>query len=599
MKTKIYLSIIFVVWGLANTASAQESSVLMEAMNQEIQRGMQGLKLDNMPAPYYISYIISDASTLRISASLGAIVSSIEKPFRTCEGRVMIGENGFTNENFLDENSIYSYEVTNSALPLTGGPDDIRRALWLFTDGDYKSALTEYEAKKSAMSQQSLAEEEKDLPDFATAPVANIVQEFKKSEFRVAQMEALARKLSAVFLNYPEIQRSNVGITLFDARVSFASSEGSLAEYPVKIALLTATAWAQSSTGEYLNEEWVLMTPEPSDWPDDSVLRARVSIMADKLMLVREAPMIKESYSGPVLFEGQAAAELVVQKFFSDVAGLTAHRKPVASSYMVPAMAPDRFKENALESMMNKKVISRDLSFVAYPRLSSYMNIPLVGSSFVDAEGVPTPDSVVLIDRGMMNNLLSGRTPTPKISQSNGHARPAISNGGIIAANGASVVKMVNHNPLTKADAKTMKEKLIAAAKEEGLDYAYIVRKVTSFPAQSGASSSGTSGLTKPIEVYRVWVADGREELVSMAELDGVSVKSFKRVVATSIEEQVYNTLVDPVRVYVFSWDFNTTGVPSSFILPQGILLEDLEIKPAKRDLVKTPPVVDNPLQTK
>jgi hypothetical protein len=598
MKTNIFLLTIFVAWGVAHTALGQQNSVLMEAMNQEIQRGMQGLKLDQMPAPCFISYTISEASTLEITASLGAILSSSEKPFRTVEGRVLVGENGITNENFLDESSLYRYEITINSLPLSGNKDDIRRAIWLTTDKDYKSAVSEYEAKKSAISQQSLPEEEKDLLDFIAVPASNIIQDFRNSEFNKSQMETLARNLSAVFLGYPAIHNSNVSIVLYDARVSFASSEGTTAVYPLKIAMLTAKAWSQGSTGENFNEEWVLFTPESADWPEESVLQAGVKSVADKLVLLLDAPMVKESYSGPVLFEGQAAAELVVQKFFSDVNGLTAIRKPVAESYMVTMMSPDRFKENGLESMMNKKVISRDLSFIAYPQLSSYNNIPLVGSSIVDAEGVATPDSVVLVDRGMMKNLLSRRTPTPKISHSNGHARPAISNGGIIAAQGPSVVKLINHNPLTMADTKTMKEKLIAAAREEGLDYAYIVRKVASFPAQQ-SSSSGSLSISKLLEVYRVWVADGREELVSMAELDGISVKSFKRVIATSTEEQVYNTLVDPVRVYLFTWEFKTAGVPSSFILPNGILLEDLEIKPAKRDLVKTPPVVDNPLNAK
>ena len=54
--------------------------------------------------------------------------------------------------------------------------------------------------------------------------------------------------------------------------------------------------------------------------------------------------------------------------------------------------------------------------------------------------------------------------------------------------------------------------------------------------------------ISKSIQVYRVDISNGNEELVSFAEIQGISTKSFKRLLGTSTKMQVYNTMVQPVN---------------------------------------------------
>src|SRR5204862_5460554 len=75
---------------------------------------------------------------------------------------------------------------------------------------------------------------------------------------------------------------------------------------------------------------------------------------------------------------------------------------------------------------------------------------------------------------------ICARTPTLKMKQSNGHARAAINNGGIKTVLAPGVIKLTNVNPATNVDKNKLKQMLLAAAKEEDLEYAYIVRKVVS-----------------------------------------------------------------------------------------------------------------------
>lgn len=148
--------------------------------------------------------------------------------------------------------------------------------------------------------------------------------------------------------------------------------------------------------------------------------------MAKNLTLITTAPVVNEPYCGPILFEGQAAAELFVQKFFGNKTGLVAVRKPLVENQQVISMSPDRVKENTLEAMMNKKIMSRDITIEALPTLTSFQNIPLIGHYLIDAEGVKAPEKLVLIENGVLRNLICNRTLTVKMKQSNGHARAAL-----------------------------------------------------------------------------------------------------------------------------------------------------------------------------
>jgi hypothetical protein len=205
----------------------------------------------------------------------------------------------------------------------------------------------------------------------------------------------------------------------------------------------------------------------------------------------------------------------------------------------------------------------------------------------------------------VLKNLLCSRTPTLKMKQTNGHARPALSNGGIKTVTGPGVIKMTNNNSATSVDMKKLKEMLIAAAKEEDLDYAYIVRKVVSDAAGIESENNvyyyGGSepkvDLSKTIRVYRVKVSDGSEELVGLAEIQGLSTKSFKRLIASSSEMQVYNTMIQPINIDLNNWEYNLTGMPASFILPEGLLFQELDIVKEKQGVVKNTPVVTNPIR--
>ena len=85
---------------------------------------------------------------------------------------------------------------------------------------------------------------------------------------------------------------------------------------------------------------------------------------------------------------------------------------------------------------------------------------------------------------------------------------------------------------------------------------------------------------TNPILIYRVNVEDGEEQLVRSAMLSNFSLSSLRRVYSASTEQFLYQR----------------GGVPASYIVPQALIFEELEIEQQKQSYTPKLPVVSSPL---
>jgi hypothetical protein len=259
--------------------------------------------------------------------------------------------------------------------------------------------------------------------------------------------------------------------------------------------------------------------------------------------------------------------------------------------------------ENLLEGLTDKKIISRDLTIKSNPGMSSYNNIKLIGKYQVDAEGVKPPDELVLVENGVLRNFINGKTPTLKSAGSNGHCRTALENGGVTSLVGPGVITVTSVNTMSKED---LKKKLLSAAKEEDLEYAYIIRKIEDPNTQIdpgdesmsyyGGGSDGKKSTSKLLYVYRISVKDGSEELVRTVKIDGFSIKSFKRILGSANSQFVYNAVIKGSNSYFSSWNWGLNGILASFIIPDGILFEELDLQKDKKSVLSKPPLVSNPV---
>ena len=576
-----------------------------KAMQDEIDRNMSQLKLDKLKSPYYVSYMITDAVLYNVNTQLGAVVQVVDKPYRNQQSTVLVGNNTRNNLNFVNENSLFGWYGGSIDIPLSPKENNynaIRRSLWIDTDNKYKTAAEVYEAKLAAINQQNLPAEEVNLIDFSNIATQKNMLPSQKTNINKSQLETLAKELSAVFTAYSNITKSGANIYVYNTDVLFLSSEKAQYKVPFSLVCVRVYAEAVATDGEPLMDYIQLLVSTPEQLPSADILKKQVQTMASNLELLRNAPVIGESFSGPVMFEGEAVGEIVAQCFIDNPNGLLASRKAIVGN---PAFARNygRYlpKENNLEQLTGKKVISRDITISAVDNQKEYKGVPLIGYYTIDAEGTNVPEKTTLIEDGVLKNLLTDRIPTLKNAQSNGHKRFALTDGSLSAVLGAGVIEL---NSSSAQSYEQLKAALIAAAKEEDYEYAYIVRKIANPMANvSGLSAYMPSsdvafGISRPVYIYRISVKDGKEELVRSSKISDLSLKSFKRIVGVSSEKQVYNTLLKGKQRNYYSWrsEFDLYGIPTSFIVPQAIVFQELEVEKDKTIVLKKETMVPNPM---
>jgi hypothetical protein len=565
------------------TADSTEN-VIMRAMRDELQRNMENLEYKDYSKPFFISYAIADAHTLSVNATLGSLITSNVSHLRDWIVRVMIGDYQMTDENFEDIMASDLDIPQYHQLPLDNDYYGIRRSLWESTDGVYKSASQTYKNKITAMKENNITPEDLPMADFSHTPVVKKNIPGMKFDFKKNKYENIARELSSIFNNYPEIYYSDVTIIMYYADIYFINSEGTEVTLPLSLCSLVVSAQTIADDSEVINNQIIYYFSRPEDYPDLKLLKKDAEDMVNNLIALRSADVFEDSYSGPILITDQAVARLLAYNLFTGSNSLIAYREPL---YANPQMAMYYGQTSfSTESKIGKKIISDYLSVTAQPRLNKYNDIDLLGSFYADAEGVIPPDNLVLIENGILKTLLNDRTPTKKIKESNGHNRYAIMNRGFTKQIGPGVILI----SCTEGKSKEgLKNELIEKAKEQNLDYAIIIKPV----------SLETN--YRPVNIYKVSLEDGSEKLIRSVNLENLGDNNLKNIVSLSNNKIVYNTVFpEGISSNMFS-SFTSgmdiiNGLPSSFIVPDALLLEEIEIEGINKPLSGNLPIVDNPV---
>lgn len=584
------------------------SVMAFQAMEDELSLNMSQLKLDNLQVPYYISYLITDAKTYNVEASLGGIIESQLSPSRNLETTVLVGNHQHNNLNYSAGMNMYYFGGDGISLPISAEDNynSIRSKLWASTDQQYKEAAKQLEEKNTTIEEQNIPQEEIELPDFSSIPVQTTIVDSPKENINSKDLEKMAKELSMIFADYPHFTESSVNITVNQADALYLNSEGVKYKSPASIVNISVFAATVTDDGESLADKTTIYSNSLSQLPDMQNLKEQVKSMASLLEQLRVAPVLSndELFKGAVMFEEEAVGYLVSKSFFG-ASGLSAKRKKIEKeSSAIPYFSlfgGGENSENKLENQIGKTVISKDLSINVIDKTKTYNNIPLIGYYEVDAEGVSSSENLPLITHGVLQNLLTDRIPTQKFRQSNGHKRLSLSRYDVNTFIAPGVVEITSKK--TTSNDK-MKKQLMALGKKEKAEYVYIIRKIDENFSTSNMIVNMTRMMSgdksiKPLYVYRVSVSDGSETLVRMANLSNISLESFKDVVAVSDKQQVYNTTLQESSGMMSFFSGSGNGVPVSFIYPNAIILNELELKKDRSIILNKKPITKNPLLVK
>ena len=580
MKTRsrlaTWVAALFSVCVLAAATAGED--VLMQAMREEMTRTLEELQMEDLEAPYFVSFTVQDKAQMGAQANFGALLSSNESRNRTLTVEVRVGDPSFDNTNFS-----FGPSIQTAALPLEDDVAEIRRQIWLGTDAAYKRALESIAAKHAALQNETRSEE---LGDFSAAERFDYSEESNRDLPALRELETLTRRLSELFTRMPEIKESAATASVGHQRTYYLNSEGSSFTRNDPSALVRVTAQSQAADGTELHDFVVAYGNAWDAIADEDDLAGRVNEMGQSLAARRSAAAM-DNYIGPVLFEGQAAAELFAQVLVPRIVGI---RPPDVLGRFTgfPGASGNPFVDK-----IGARVMARSLSLVDDPTLRGG---GFSGGRAVDDEGVSTRITS-LVENGILKTLLTTRNPVRGIDVSSGSRRgfgPSASNLVLTTRQGMSREELL--------------AELMVLVGESQAEYGIIVRRLGTpgfRPAANLASIFG-GGLQQvtvenSIQAYKVY-PDGQEELIQIAQFAGIADSLLKEVVAASDSSTVYTFGISgfgggaQIRVEIGGVPFGMFGGGRSIgsVSVPDLLFEEVSMRKPKGN-VPNPPVASHP----
>jgi predicted Zn-dependent protease len=559
----------------AVAGAAPEADPLLAAMRDELARS-RAIKVPGLDSPYYIEYALDDGWSFSVSASLGGVIDVRREHFRIPEIKVRVGDYGFDNSNYVGSGFSFGSRYFTGRFPLEDIYAVLRRYLWLDTDSAYKSAVEALSRKRAALRNVAAGER---LDDFARAQPLKRVEEVTREQIDEEAWTARVRALSAIFSRFPQIKNSSVDLETVQTGHYYANSEGAEVRVPERVMYVRARAQAQAQDGMSVRDAETFHALDFDRMPAEGELERAIAALAEHTAALGEAPK-GEAYTGPVLFEGVAAAQL-----FAEVLGrnLTLTRRPV-----IEPGRPGAFPYSELEGRQGARILPEWIDVVDDPTQTDWRGRALFGSYKVDREGIE-PQPLSIVEAGVLKAFLLTRQPVRGFSASNGRARLP----GAYGANTAAISNLFVHATETATPAE-LKKKLLEICRMRNKPYGIVVRKMD-FPSSasleetrrllSGAGQSGSHPVSMPVLVYKVW-EDGREELVRGLRFRGLNARSFKDILAAGDDEQVFDFLNNSAPFALMG--AGGFAAETSVAAP-SVLIDDLELQPMEDELPKLP----------
>ena len=572
---------------LAGAQGTVTDDVILRAMRDELERSRK-LRVGSGTAdevPYFISYALSDNQDFSVSATMGAITNSSRNAARVPSVEVRVGSYDFDNTGHIFSGLYSGSRFDMEAWPLDNDYQNLRESLWLATDHAFRAGAESIGRKRAALS--NAAAQPDRLPDFSKAEPVIGVRAPSRPAIDEAVWKARVSKLSALFNSYPEILASGVELALSLGTSYYVNSEGTNLRYPDSVAWLVARAEGQCPDGMIIRDGLSVQALEADQMPADDELERGVRALAERVSARVKAPAGDSQYTGPVLFEPLAGAQLFAQLLGDNLRSL---RKPVSE----PGR-PVNFTASEFETRMNARVLPEWLDVVDDPTQVSFQGRPLAGYYEFDMEGVKAKQ-VQVIEKGILRSFLTTRLPVRGAPVSNGHARLPGANGTRSA--GISNLFVRASRSVTFAD---LKARLIQMCKDRDKPYGMLVRRLD-FPysstgselqnllAASRQSGGSVRAVSPPVLIYRVYT-DGREELVRGMRFTGISSRTLREIEDASAETAVFEYVANGAPLSLLG----SGGVlaPASVVAP-GLLFEELELERGQEQLQK-PPLVPPP----
>ncbi len=523
---------------VAESAPSSVKDPLLRAMSEELNREREQLVLPGMQRPYFIEYRLEDIHSYEIVANYGALTGETENHQRVVRVELRIGDYKVDSSSARGTGSL-------ALAPGDNDPDALREALWTATDEAYKSALRNYSAKQAALKQ---FQNPPNADDFTPAKAVVAEEPLKDLQLDRNEWKRRLVQASGLYSKAPEaggfaatVQYSSASLNAMVVNRYTVNTDGSAVRHGFAGYQDNSSVGGQAPDGMQLGRSngTTATTAEGLETWDS--LRNRTLDNLASYEALRQAPVVDaEHYHGPVLFSGDAAADVVNRLFMPNI---EADR---------PELGTMARTVGAYQSSYKSPVLPPFLTVVDDPTLHDFNGKGLLGAYSVDDEGEPAVP-VTVVNHGKLVNYLVSREPVKDFPESNGHGRatlggPAHPHAGVLLVKTDQAVTL-----------EQLRAKLLSLAKDQGRDV-YEVETLG-------------GGEMAPRLLYRV-SPDGKRTLVRGAIFDELDQRSLRsEIIAAGGEPYVAQQV---------------TPLPQTTITP-ALLFADIAVKRGSQQQEKLP----------
>jgi predicted Zn-dependent protease len=361
------------------------------------------------------------------------------------------------------------------------------------------------------------------------------------------------------------------------------TSEGTMLRSSRHLAAIEAAMDTQAEDGMELHNYYSVYTALPAGLPDAATVAKGVSAAATDLMALRASPLVPD-YTGPMLFDAPAAASTLAQILEPSLSGA---RPPLSMTREFDTFIERFGGRSEWSGRVGTRVLPSSVTLTDDPTLQEFQGQPLLGSFEVDDEGVPA-QRVSIVEGGILKDQLMSRRPGPDFMYSNGHARSALlSDTRPLSSN-----LFLQSTDALKPD--DLRKKFLDACKADGHEWCIEVKRMDNpalaavhnddFSEFVGELGSGiASGERAPLLIYRVYVADGHQELARGGFLEGLTLRSLRNILAIGDDATaltyMQNSQDGLAGTALGAFGLAAQGgLPSTVVAP-SLLLDDVEIR--------------------
>ena len=559
-----------------------EKDTLLWAMMSEVRRARQLVGYG--VAPFFVELGVDEGDNVTLSASLGVPFAPQRSRFRLQMPNVHVGSAALDNTGYIGSGYYTGTHFDSDLISSDNELYSLRASFWLGLDRAYKTGVEAIGKKQAALSSYTAQDR---LPDFQSAPRISILQDLRKPAFDETRWNERVRALSAEFRALPGILSADSEFTWSSGSFYYCNSDTSVMRFPDRLAILKLRATAALEKGGDVYHGVQFAAAEPSGLPDDAELKRVAAETAAELTALTVAPE-GESYTGPVLFEARAAAQLFAEVFGQELAIM---RKPVAEKGRdVPV------PQSSLENKLGSRVLPTWMSLRDDATRRDWNGTALAGFYEADLEGVvPTP--VTLIEKGILKSYLTTRQPVKGVSGSNGHARLPGAFGARTARNGNLFLEASETLP----DAQ-LRQRLVDMIKQQGKPYGLLIRRMD-YPSLAAGSAlremamkqmrsgGGVRLYSSPLLAYRLY-ADGREELVRGLRFKNFGTRTFRDILAAGATPALFQYVDNGAPTAISGGGSYIVGCAS---VAPAVLFEEMDLEPASEETARLPLVPPPP----